>query len=472
MNNQLETLQQHRQALFQAYQDRISINHYLDRRLVSYQANKSRSGYNWFKYREGFSSQLVNYLLKEIHPVPGRLLDPFAGSGSALFAAALQGWETCGIEILPVGAYIIRARVAAEQVSPHKFAGVVQNLLSLDFTDYYDEAYAFQHIPITHGAYIPEAERELIGYLSYCMTNIADEQIQQLLEFAAFCILEEISYTRKDGQFLRWDARSGRSLGKKPFFKEKIWSFREAITMKLSQIASDLMSYRIFGSNWDIGSKYPTVYVGSSLDILPTLDKESFDVILTSPPYCNRYDYTRTYALELVYLGYRHEDVTHLRQSMLSCTVENKDKQQHMRRLYQGLARIADFDQITAVYEAQCGLHEVLEILEQQRESNLLNNPNVVRMIRNYFYEMSFIVFEMSQLLAPNGHIIMINDNVRYGGEEIPVDLILSNMAAAYGLEVEHIWSLPKGKGNSSQQMGLYGRTELRKGVYVWKKNK
>jgi len=64
----------------------------------------------------------------------------------------------------------------------------------------------------------------------------------------------------------------------------------------------------------------------------------------------------------------------------------------------------------------------------------------------------------------------MVNDNVRYHGEEVPVDLILSDFAESAGLAVEKIWVLPRGKGNSSQQMGRWGRQELRKCVYLWKK--
>jgi DNA modification methylase len=36
---------------------------------------------------------------------------------------------------------------------------------------------------------------------------------------------------------------------------------------------------------------------------MPTLPDTQYDAIITSPPYCNRYDYTRTYALELALLG-------------------------------------------------------------------------------------------------------------------------------------------------------------------------
>ena len=64
----------------------------------------------------------------------------------------------------------------------------------------------------------------------------------------------------------------------------------------------------------------------------------------------------------------------------------------------------------------------------------------------------------------------MVNDNVQYGGEEVPVDLILSDMAADAGFETECIWVLPRGKGNSSQQMGAHGRNELRKCVYLWRR--
>jgi hypothetical protein len=63
-----------------------------------------------------------------------------------------------------------------------------------------------------------------------------------------------------------------------------------------------------------------------------------------------------------------------------------------------------------------------------------------------------------------------VNDNVQYGGEEVPVDLILSEFAESAGLSVKHIWTLGRGKGNSSQQMGTHGRNEIRKCAYVWQK--
>lgn len=91
-------------------------------------------------------------------------------------------------------------------------------------------------------------------------------------------------------------------------------------------------------------------------------------------------------------------------------------------------------------------------------------------MIRNYFYEMCFVIYELARVLKPGGVIAMVNDNVQYAGEEVPVDIILSDIAESFGLNTKHIWTLGRGKGNSSQQMGNHGRSELRKCIYVWVK--
>jgi hypothetical protein len=88
--------------------------------------------------------------------------------------------------------------------------------------------------------------------------------------------------------------------------------------------------------------------------------------------------------------------------------------------------------------------------------------PNLVE---NYFFEMNIVIHEFARILKEGGHVVMVNDNVQYCGEEIPVDLILSDFASAAGLKVDNIWVLPIGKGNSSQQMGKHGRNEIRKCV-------
>lgn len=467
-----------RTNLYQKFYSKIIHNPYLDRSLVSFQDNKQAPFSSWFKYREGFSEKLVTYLLQELKPQPGILLDPFSGSGSSLFAASALGWQSIGIELLPVGIFATKSRLTSQKINVNSLNTVIYDLKRINFLDYYNQTDTFNHIAITQGAFSSLNENKLIGYLFYCNNYIFDEDIRSLLLYAAFCILEDTSYTRKDGQYLRWDSRSGRSKGKNEFNKGEILNFDNAINQKLKQIASDLdvssIQLDLFNDSLvlqhAVEKPEPSLYQGSCLEILPTIEESSIDFVITSPPYANRYDYTRTYALELAFLGCSEEKVKHLRQTMLSCTVENRDKRNYLEKYYIDIGRYQDFLKIDLTFQNQDALQEVLGILENYRTEGKLNNKNITRMLRNYFYEMCFVIYELARILKPGGIVAMVNDNVQYAGEEIPVDLILSDIAESFGLVTRHIWILGQGKGNSSQQMGNHGRSELRKCVYIWEK--
>jgi hypothetical protein len=291
--------------------------------------------------------------------------------------------------------------------------------------------------------------------------------VQQVLRFALLCVLEAISYTRKDGQYLRWDYRSNRRQGSKPFNKGHIPDFCTAISAKLHEIIADVQHDHAQLSLFDPVA--PTnhqhdirLHNGSCLDILPTLPSAAYDALITSPPYCNRYDYTRTYALELALLGIDEQQLVNLRQQMISATVENRAKD-----LLQINPAWAD---PIAITDRQELLQSILHYLDRQKAAKQLNNNGIPRMVRGYFYEMACVIAECARVLKPGAPLFMVNDNVRYAGASVSVDMILSHLAEQMGFLVENILVLPNGKGNSSQQMGQHGRDALRKCVYVWRK--
>ncbi|MCI0630800.1 MAG: hypothetical protein L0Y44_09130 [Phycisphaerales bacterium] len=451
----------------------ISPNVDLDRMTVSFQANRREPFFNWFKYKEAFSANLVRYVFERFGCDKGVLLDPFAGVGTALLVGRASGWDSIGIELLPVGAYAISARLAVESVNIDTFRKHVRFACEHDWASMADTEYALQHVTITAGAFPQRTERAISGFRSYCAQSIRDPYVRSLFTLAGLAVLESVSFTRKDGQYLRWDSRAKKQRVKSAFDKGKVLEFDQAIRAKLRQMETDLAERQCTTKLFN-QPKRPQGLVdlrqGTCLSILSRLDPDSVDLVLTSPPYCNRYDYTRTYALELVYLGLTNTEISELRQSMLSCTVENREKSDLLRSMYARSNRVEDFVRITTAFDGSAALHEVLEILDEEADQGRINNFNIPRMVRNYFFEMSFVLFELARVLKPGGRIVMVNDNVRYAGEEVPVDLILAAIAEEFGLAVEHLWMLARGKGNSSQQMGEHGRSELRKGVYVWRK--
>ncbi|MBN1970870.1 MAG: site-specific DNA-methyltransferase [Candidatus Delongbacteria bacterium] len=473
MIHNTEIFPSERQKLFDKLSNKLETAFNLSRKIVSFQANKEKPIYRWFKYKEGFSSALVKYFLTEYSTKPGKVLDPFAGTGTSLFAGQELGWKSTGIELLPVGVFVMQSREAFKKINPENLKETIKNLwIELSSVEKYDKV--INHISITKDAFPADTEISLNKFLTFC-SNIKDSNLQTILRFAAFSVLEEISYTRKDGQYLRWDYRSKRELNGKPFNKGRILSFEEALRKKLTQILNDLPPITFTSLFEQVEYKpieqFPVKIIkGSCLEELPKINNELFDFIITSPPYCNRYDYTRTYALELIFLNYNNYQVRDLRQSMLSCTVENKEKNDNLKLYYESIGKLDCFEKVLSVYNSSKAMTEVNSVLLTLNKNNNLNNNNIPRMVKNYFLEMCFVISEMARVTKSGGHCVMVNDNVRYGGEEIPVDLILSDFAESFGYIIKKIFVLPKGKGNSSQQMGNYGRTEVRKCVYLWQK--
>ncbi|MHB1424333.1 MAG: site-specific DNA-methyltransferase, partial [Gemmataceae bacterium] len=234
----LESIRRIEKELDRRFEGKLVINHDLDRTLVSFQANKRQTRCRWFKYKEGFSALLVRYLLDKLQLDSGRLLDPFAGSGATLFGAAARGLDSVGIELLPVGCQVIEARKRAASADAPVIAARLGRWLDKQPWRTEKEAVPFRHLRITQGAFPSDTEKSLGHYLAAADKEV--EPARTILRFAALCILEEVSYTRKDGQYLRWDYRSGRKQGVKPFDKGAIASFNSAIGAKLAQIRDDL----------------------------------------------------------------------------------------------------------------------------------------------------------------------------------------------------------------------------------------
>jgi DNA modification methylase len=449
------------EQLFQRFKSRFVVQSSLSRLLVSFQANKTRPIYRWYRFKEAFSASLVEYLFHKYEITSGRILDPFAGSGTALFAASAMGINADGIELLPIGREIITVKQILDAEFTSEDFERLRQWSALRVWEQSETRLPLPELRITQGAYPDKTKEAIERYLGACQQE--NSRVQAVLRFALLSVLESVSFTRKDGQYLRWDYRSGRTHGKKIFDKGEIPDFEQAICSKINEILSDV-------SPMHRASLFPAgklqgeirLYDGSCLHILPQLPDGMYDAIITSPPYCNRYDYTRTYALELALLGMDEKELVKLRQEMLSCTVENRAKDL--------LSINPRWTTALAAADEQRLLQVILKYLEDQKAQGALNNNGIPRMVRGYFYEMTCVIAECARVLKPNARLFMVNDNVRYAGASISVDMILSDIAEKLGFCVENIFVLPDGKGNSSQQMREHGRETLRKCVYVWRK--
>lgn len=469
--------QYRRLELERRYSNLIVEDMRFSRKIVSFQANKNELVHGWIHYREGFSVPLVDTLFREFGLQPGdTVLDPFAGSATTLLVGMSQGLNSTGIEILPNCHLAWEAKSRFGQYNIEELWRAREAIIH---AQPYEVGRSFPHITITEGAFSVDTERDIMYFQKLFSELTISENAKLLLKLILMSILEDVSFTRKDGQYLRWDYRASKvqnrnkvreTQGKKTIKKVDKGSLpcvKDALVDALSTVINDITALQKI----TIPSSTQQIIQGNTLFELPKLAPNQFSAVVTSPPYCNRYDYTRTYALELAFLEV-DEHIFDLRQDLLSCTVESRSKIDKLRHFYYSIGEGERYNKIYHVIKNNGVLNEVNEALRLRLKKGDLNNRGVVPMVEQYFAELAFVFAELLRVSRPGGYVAFVNDNVRYGGEILPVDTITTNLAEELGFEPVKIYILPQKKGNSSQQMEKFGREELRKSITVWQKPK
>ncbi len=400
---------------------------------VSYVGNKDVPFLRIYRYKEAFAYRFVKDFFSRFEvDSSDYVFDPFSGLGTTLFTAMVSGIPSLGIDRLPI-AYFISKTLPLFLFLREGEVRTVWTSLSPKVEEY-DPAEVAMDVPIMQTAF---SEENLL--LLRKLKSAIDELVSpynEIFLLLFFSILEECSFTSKDGQFLRIKK------------DKRVANPIEAMDRKVAQVEQDVRRMRYFAPDLDVSDWImPDVYFGDTRRLSGIQFKRKPTVVITSPPYANRYDYTRTYSLELCFHFVRtFEELRAIRFGILRSHIESKVQ--------------ADEEPPHPAVE------EVVEILSRKK----LNNPKIPDMITAYFVDMQKVIREWYKVCAPGAKVAVVVDNVRFEGEMIPVDLILSDMAEKSGFEVKEV-IVARYKGNSSQQMRKYGRIPVRESIVVWERS-
>ncbi len=399
--------------------------------LVSYVGNKEAPLLRLYRYKEAFAFRFVDEWLRRFEVSQKDIVfDPFCGMGTTLLAAGCRGVPALGIDRLPLAVFIAETLAFFFQLRPGELNKVFQTLLGKVRSA--EPAPLAMDVAIMQVAFAPQTLAELRQWKT--VIDGLRPPMREVFLLLFFSILEECSYTCKDGQFLRLrrDKRTAQP--------------EEALAKKVQQAETDLRKIQELG--WKEVFVPFRVVLGDTRRLEEVCLQRPPTVLITSPPYANRYDYTRTYSLELCFHFVRNfPELRELRHNMLRSHIE---------------AKLVDLES-----SRHPAVQEVVDFLKAH--SKTLNNPKIPDMLTAYFVDMQKTISQWWKVLASSAHVVMVVDNVRFEGQMLPVDLILSEMAEQEGFAVEEIL-VARYKGNSSQQMGRYGRLPVRESIVVWRK--
>jgi DNA modification methylase len=368
--------------------------------------------HRWLVFPHSFAPELVNWLICELRiEKRGSLLDPFCGAGTTLVEGEQHGFSPVGVDLLPLAVLASRAKlvrpssadvlkartraVRAARAAPARTP--TSRLLKRAFT------------PTTYG--------RLVAGLDSASGAAAD-----CVRLATLSIAPRFSSLVADGGWLR---ESPAELPPR--------LIPDVLDDALSRMEEDVAE----------GPAHRSAQIHrADARALPLAD-DSVDAVITSPPYPNRHDYTRVFAVELE-LGFAlGESVKQLRYSALRSHPEARPPAN------------------SNGYKQPGGLSEEVSRVAAQH-----SDPRIPRMLEGYFNDLYLVLRELGRVVRRDGVIAFVVGNAQYCGVPIPVEDHLVELARRSGFRVLDVMSL-RMRGNSAQQMAAYGRRPSQESAVV-----
>lgn len=227
--------------------------------LVTFKPNKMLPVHRWFYYKEAFSKQLVDLVLREFNPKC--VLDPFCGSGTTLLACRQSGINSTGLDTNPIALVASRAK-------------------TMD----YDTKHLSQEIRSVISAKVSMKEcgngikqyfdAKSLGRLVFYRSLANEKYYKDFFLLALANSAYECSKVVRDGYALKQK-------------KKSFIPIKASFERNLKLMERDLKRISLSG-------KSEVIEMDSRDMKLP----RKFDAVITSPPYMGIIDYTKAYAIE------------------------------------------------------------------------------------------------------------------------------------------------------------------------------
>ena len=401
--------------------------------------------HNWYYLKESYSPALIKKLIESeiIRKPEKRLLDPFMGAGSSLLGAQWLGIPSIGVDINPFFCFVVKTKTKWHEYDLKEIKNFVEEIKKLDtlkkaeidppelstFKRIYDNETLNELLRIKE-LILSEAERKGAEFDFKACEWRGD--IHFNLYWLAFAsILEDSSLAKKDGKGLKIVRKEPKGRPKELFMSKLKQMYHDIKTIK-----SQLYPHR----------KAEVEVINGDTRKLKEIPDNYVNAIVFSPPYCNTFDYTEVYKVELWMLDFvkNYEEFRKLRNRTLrSHNLFNSDEIKRWKQEKDGKWRSGV-------------LEEIIEFLRTER----LWSPIIPDMAQAYFDDM-YIATKNFFRIMEEGDVAIVVGNSAYAGVVIPTDLLLMKMAQELGFKPKAIYFVRR-LGTSSQQLKILKEAHIR----------
>jgi len=374
---------------------------------------EDRAFHDWYRFVLSFPPHLVRQYLDRFSLSNGSIvLDPFCGTGTTLVEAKKNSISSIGIEASPMAAFAsqVKTNWVRKHLELRKTGGAIAEEASrMDSQSGYPTLkFSPEQEQILLSGSISEVPLHKCLVLLRLIKTIADPQVRNMLLLA----LAHITV------FSASNLKFGPEVGVGRRRKEDAAVF-EDFFLKVSSMARDLEAA-------DEAAPPSTVIMADSRCVNSAIAQASVDAVITSPPYPNEKDYTRTTRLESVLLGFIRDkqDLRRLKQNLLRSNTRN--------------VYIEDSDD--ALIPPRSAVDRIAEEIERRRIA--LNKTSgferlYQRVTRLYFGGMKRHFLELQRYLRPGARLAyVVGDQASYLQVMIRTGELLADIAHEVGYDV------------------------------------
>ena len=391
---------------------------------VNFNESMRSPRHRWFPYKEGFSPSFVAHFLREFTlSENGNVLDPFAGVGTTLIQAANMGFHAMGFEVSPLAHFI--AQTKAQSFSPSEIEGLKKTIRGLK--DLETVAPADPPDNKTVVSYFEPGYLEALLKLKAFYLGLSEAQYRDVIKLVYLRLIEPFSTHRKAGNGVKRRTR----LLYKAEEGSSVEQVREKALAALNEIVEDLE---------ESPSIKPISLQNASCLLDETYGDETFDTVLTSPPYANCFDYSKIYMCEL-WLG----DFFRSRDDQKAFRLQSVRSHVHSRWPERNVSFGSDL---------------VNEVIFPALASQKLWSKQIPTMLKGYFEDLGCLLQVLKPRMKKGGALGFVVSNSAYGGLPIATDILLSEIASNMGYQIERI-EVYRRMVPSSQQFKLRGGNEF-----------
>lgn len=408
--------------------------------IPNFSTNMRLPRHRWYEFKEGFGSSLVERAIAEIKNTCKKtqltVMDPFSGSGTTPLTALQNNCNAIGLEVNPFMNFVGRTKCIKKSKSENDYLAELDWIMKQAPIEKESKLENQSSFSSGGGNSKWLFNQSVLRGFEALYNYINKTENSEIFLLALFSAVMQCCNAKKDGKCLRykknWDSLAYSSQELRAIFYQNCLDIISDIN-----ILPLYTGERIF-------------YEGDARKLFEKIESNSVDLTVFSPPYLNSFDYSDIYRPELFLGGYvkSNDELRLIRQKTVRSHVQykwkTKDKSHSMWA--QNVA--------AQVYENRDALWD----------------KDIPQMIDAYFFDMEKILQESYRVSTNGAQMWFVVGTSAYAGIEIPVDLILADIAVKQGWALLNVNALRKLRTSSQCASEEVRKIRLRESLVICQK--